>query len=94
MAGLEDGAAIQSVIDKFETIQSNPNAYRGVETGFTLLDKMTNGLQKSDLIVLAARPGMGKTSFSMNIVAHACLNKGKVAAVFSLEMPRDRKSVV
>ncbi len=90
LAGLEDGAAIQSVIDKFETIKSNPNAYRGVETGFTLLDKMTNGLQKSDLIVLAARPGMGKTSFSMNIVGHACLNKGKVAAVFSLEMPREQ----
>ena len=90
LAGLEDGTTIQSVIDKFETIQSNPNAYRGVETGFTLLDKMTNGLQKSDLIVLAARPGMGKTSFSMNIVGHACLNKGKVAAVFSLEMPREQ----
>lgn len=90
LAGLEDGATIQSVIDKFEAIQSNPNAYRGVETGFTQLDKITNGLQKSDLIVLAARPGMGKTSLAMNIVEHACLNKGKVAAVFSLEMPREQ----
>lgn len=88
LTGLEDGVTIQEVIDKFENIQSDPYAYRGVETGFTRLDDMTNGLQKSDLIVLAARPGMGKTSLAMNIVEHACLNKGKVAAVFSLEMPK------
>lgn len=88
LAGLEDGSVIQQVIDKFEAIQSDPNACRGLETGFKHLDRITNGLQKSDLIVLAARPGMGKTSFAMNIVENACLNKGKIAAVFSLEMPR------
>lgn len=88
LSGLEDGEVIQAVIDKFEIIQSDPNAYRGVETGFTQLDKLTNGLQKSDLIVLAARPGMGKTSLAMNIVEHACIGKSRVAAVFSLEMPR------
>lgn len=49
---------------------------------------MTNGLQPSDLIVLAARPGMGKTSLAMNLVEHAALYKDKVCAVFSLEMPR------
>lgn len=49
---------------------------------------MTNGLQPSDLIVLAARPGMGKTSLAMNLVEHAALRKDKVCAVFSLEMPR------
>ncbi len=88
LAGLGDGVVIQEIIKKFEEIQSDPNAFRGVETGFTHLDRITNGLQKSDLIVLAARPGMGKTSLAMNIVEHACLDKGLTAAVFSLEMPK------
>jgi len=88
LAGLADGVVVHQVIDKFEEIQSIPNAFGGAETAFTLLDRITNGLQKSDLIVIAARPGMGKTSLSMNIVENVCLNKGKTAAVFSLEMPR------
>lgn len=90
LAGLSDGVVVHQVIDKFEEIQSDPNAFRGVETGFTHLDRITNGLQKSDLIVIAARPGMGKTSLAMNIVENVCLNKGKTAAVFSLEMPRSQ----
>ncbi len=88
LVGLSDGEAIQQVLQKFENIQSDPNAYRGIETGFRQLDRMTNGLQKSDLIVLAARPGQGKTSLAMNVVENAALRKGKVCAVFSLEMPR------
>ncbi len=88
LSGMEDGEIIQQVIKKFESIQSDPDAFRGVETGFRHLDRTTNGLQKSDLIVLAARPGMGKTSLAMNIVENAALRKGKVCAVFSLEMPR------
>ena len=88
LAGLEDGEAVQEVLDRFEAIQANPNVLRGIETGFRHLDRMTNGLQRSDLIVLAARPGMGKTSLAMNIVENACLRKGYTAAVFSLEMPR------
>ncbi len=88
LAGLGDGVVTRQVIKKFEDIAADPNAYRGLETGFKHLDRITNGLQKSDLIVIAARPGMGKTSLAMNIVEHACLKKGKIAAVFSLEMPR------
>ena len=88
LSSLGDGSVLMQVIKKFEDIQSDPNAFRGVETGFKHLDRITNGLQKSDLIVIAARPGMGKTSLAMNIVEHACLRKGKIAAVFSLEMPR------
>ena len=88
LTGLSDGAVIHEVIKKFEDIQGDPNAFRGLETGFKHLDRITNGLQKSDLIVIAARPGMGKTSLAMNLVENACLRKGKVAAVFSLEMPR------
>ncbi len=88
LAGLADGAVIHEVLGKFEEIQSDPNAYRGMETGFKHLDRITNGLQRSDLIVIAARPGMGKTSLAMNIVENICLVKGRTAAVFSLEMPR------
>lgn len=73
------------ILDKFNTIQNDKDALRGVMTGFFRLDKITNGLQKSDLIIIAARPGVGKTSFAMNIVEHAALD-GNVCAVFSLEM--------
>lgn len=75
------------VLEKFGAIENNKDAFRGLQTGFFRLDKLTNGLQKSDLIVLAARPGMGKTSLAMNIVEHAAVYDGKVCAVFSLEMP-------
>lgn len=90
LSGLADGTVIRQVLGKFEDIQSDPNAFRGLPTGFKHLDRITNGLQKSDLIVVAARPGMGKTSLSMNIVENVCLNNGKTAAVFSLEMPRSQ----
>lgn len=90
LAGLSDGVVIRQVLGKFEDIQSDPNAYRGTPTGFKHLDRITNGLQRSDLIVIAARPGMGKTSLSMNIVENVCLNRGGIAAVFSLEMPRSQ----
>ncbi len=75
------------VLDKFNALQNNKDAFRGVMTGFFRLDRLTNGLQKSDLIVIAARPGVGKTSFVMNIVENAAVYGGKVCAVFSLEMP-------
>ena len=64
----------------------NKDAFMGVKTGFFRLDKLTNGLQKQNLIILAARPGMGKTSLAMNIIEHAALYDNKVCAVFSLEM--------
>ena len=86
LQSLADGTAMGAVLDRIELIMTNPEAMRGVETGLPRLDRMTNGLQKSDLIIIAARPGAGKTSFAMNIVEHACLQRGKVAAVFSLEM--------
>jgi len=78
------------VLDKFNALQNNKDAFRGVMTGFFRLDLLTNGLQKSDLIIIAARPGVGKTSFTMNIVEHAAVYGGKVCAVFSLEMPTEQ----
>lgn len=88
LAGMAEGDIVNQVIDKFEKLQNDPDSFKGIPTGFKRLDRMTNGLQRSDLIVLAARPGMGKTSLAMNLVENAALRHGKVCAVFSLEMPR------
>jgi replicative DNA helicase len=87
MKDIREGSGIDAVLDKFEKLAKDKDAYKGIPTGFTHLDRLTNGLQKSDLIVLAARPGMGKTSLSMNIIEHAALYSDAVCAVFSLEMP-------
>lgn len=62
----------------------------GVPTGFTALDNMLTGLHGGELIILGARPSMGKTSLAMNIAGHACLSARKSVAVFSLEMPREQ----
>ncbi len=77
--------AINEVISKFELIEKDKSALAGLKTGFYGLDLLTNGLQKSDLILVAARPGVGKTSFAMNVINNIALNGGK-CAVFSLEM--------
>ena len=84
---IREGSGIDAVLDKFEKLAKDRDAYRGISTGFTRLDRLTNGLQKSDLIVIAARPGMGKTSLAMNIIEHAALSDNAVCAIFSLEMP-------
>ncbi len=88
LVGMEEGDIIGEVLQKFEQLQMDPDAYRGVPTGFKYLDRLTNGLQAGALIVLAARPGMGKTSLAMNLVENASLRHHKTCAVFSLEMPR------
>ncbi len=87
ISDIRESDAVDAVLDKFQKLDKDKDAYRGIQTGFTKLDRLTNGLQKSDLIVLAARPGMGKTSLAMNIVESAALKYDKVCAVFSLEMP-------
>jgi replicative DNA helicase len=61
----------------------------GLETHYADLDEMTSGLQKSDLIIIAARPSMGKTAFAINIAENAAVNSGKSVAVFSLEMSKE-----
>ncbi len=77
--------AINEVIAKLELIEKDKTALAGLKTGFYGLDLLTNGFQKSDLILLAARPGVGKTSFAMNVINNIALNGGS-CAVFSLEM--------
>ena len=89
LLSMTDGEDIvQLVLERFEKLQSDPESFRGLPTGYKRLDKMTHGLQAGALVVLAARPGMGKTSLAMNLVEHASLRCGKTCAVFSLEMPR------
>ena len=66
------------------------NGLMGVATGFPLMDKKLSGLQPGQLIVVAGRPGMGKTSFALNIAEHVAVREGRVVAIFSLEMSRDQ----
>lgn len=72
---------------------SNPETredYIGIPCGISALDKMLTGLNKSDLIILGARPGMGKTSFALNIARNVAVNGGKTVCFFSLEMSREQ----
>ena len=87
--GRNDGA-VKKVVDKFSEIAKDPTILKGIPTGFDEFDKITNGLQNSDLILLAARPGVGKTSFAMNIVVRAATELNKKCAVFSLEMSKEQ----
>lgn len=82
--------SVEKVINRFEDIHKDSSVLRGLKTGFYQLDKAINGLQKTDLIILAARPGVGKTSLAMNIVSNAAINHGAKCAVFSLEMGREQ----
>lgn len=83
-------SSLSDVMENFEEIHKNGGAIRGVKTGFYQLDRLTNGLQKSDLIIIAARPSVGKTSFAMNIVTNAAIETGAKCAVFSLEMSKQQ----
>lgn len=78
-----------AVIDRLNAIAKDKNAFRGLMTGMPLFDKLTNGLQKGDLIILAARPSVGKTAFALNMAANIAKNTEapKTILIFSLEMP-------
>lgn len=81
---------VANVIQKLDDIARNKGEINGIPTGFKCLDSLTNGLHAGELIIIAARPGVGKTSFAMNIINHAAVECGKVCAVFSLEMPNEQ----
>ncbi len=81
---------IPTVVNKFDKISRDKNAFKGVSSGFSHLDYMLNGLHPTDFILIAARPAMGKTSFAMNIVENVALQSNKVCAVFSLEMGKEQ----
>lgn len=84
------GGAMTNLLKQMSFLSENKGKLRGIETGYKDFDEITNGLQNSDLIILAARPGVGKTSFAMNIAVHAATTAGKKVAVFSLEMAREQ----
>ncbi|MEG2116600.1 MAG: replicative DNA helicase, partial [Clostridia bacterium] len=84
----EIGLSCNEVVDKFDKIAKDKNAYKGLTTGIKALDEMLNGMQKSDLILIAARPSEGKTSLAMNIVENASLLGNATSLVFSLEMSK------
>jgi replicative DNA helicase len=77
---------VVSLLDRVQEMADNPNDVTGVRTGFYDLDRQTAGLQAGDLIVLAARPSMGKTALAINIAENVALNEGLPVAVFSMEM--------
>lgn len=76
-------------IDRIDELFNTNEGLTGISTGFTDLDGMTSGLQPADLVIVAGRPSMGKTTFAMNLVENAVLRSDKVILVFSLEMPSD-----
>jgi len=84
----EIGKLLATVVDRIETLynRDDPSDVTGVPTGYGDLDRMTSGFQPGDLIVIAGRPSMGKSSLALNIGEHVALNAGMPVAVFSMEM--------
>ncbi len=98
--GAKGRAGFQSVkdvlpgtIDRLDMLHQNPGKLTGVSTGFTELDRMTAGLQPGDLIIIAGRPSMGKTTLAINIAENAAVGKGVPAAIFSMEMSAEQLSM-
>lgn len=81
---------LKKAVDRIDTLFNSDGDLTGVTTGFDDLDKKTAGLQPSDLVIVAARPSMGKTTFAMNLVENALMSTNRPVLVFSLEMPADQ----
>ena len=77
---------LPAAIDRIDALHQNPGAFTGVSTGYTELDRMTNGFQPGDLIIVAGRPSMGKTTLAVNIAENAAIERKVPAAIFSMEM--------
>lgn len=80
---------LKSTVDKIEELFEQDEGLTGVSTGYADIDKRTSGLQDGDLIIVAARPSMGKTSFAMNIAENVGIESGKAVAIYSMEMPAE-----
>ncbi|MFV0277360.1 MAG: replicative DNA helicase [Parahaliea sp.] len=81
---------LQAALERIEELFNSGGDITGLSSGFADLDKMTSGLQPSDLIIVAGRPSMGKTSFAMNLVENAVLGQERPILVFSMEMPAEQ----
>src|SRR5690606_1684990 len=78
---------LMDTYERIEQMHENRGGLTGIPTGFPDLDRMTSGLQRSDLIILAARPSMGKTAFALNLAQNVALHAGETVAIFNMEMP-------
>jgi replicative DNA helicase len=88
--GLEHVQPIaQRLLDKVQEMEGRPSMLTGLTTGFTELDTITSGMQPADLIIIAARPSMGKTSFALMLAENAAIAEKAVVAIFSLEMAKE-----
>ncbi len=81
---------LQGALSRIEELFQSGGDITGLSTGYADLDRFTSGLQRSDLVIVAGRPSMGKTSFAMNLVEHAALHQEKPVLVFSMEMPAEQ----
>ncbi|HMI38089.1 MAG TPA: replicative DNA helicase [Steroidobacteraceae bacterium] len=83
---------LPALIDKIDEWHTNPNTMRGLPTGFTDFDRKTGGLRPGDLVIVAGRPSMGKTTLAVNIAEYVAVNPGTRAsvAIFSMEMPSEQ----
>ena len=81
---------VQGSFDTIEKLQEHKGLVTGVATGFTALDLITSGLQSSDVVIVASRPSMGKTSFMLNVATHVGTKTDKTVGIFSLEMSREQ----
>jgi replicative DNA helicase len=81
---------LTSAVDRIDTLYRSDKSITGVPTGYADLDDMTSGLQPSDLIIVAGRPSMGKTSLALNIAENAAVGHGLPVAIFSMEMPGEQ----
>ncbi len=79
-----------NTLEYIDRLQAHKELITGVPTGFERLDELTSGLQNSDMIVLAARPSMGKTALALNIAQHVAVTTGRTVGVFSLEMSKEQ----
>ncbi len=87
------GELVTLNVDKLEAQQQTKDKLLGLSTGYEKLNKITSGLQKADLIILASRPSMGKTAFALNIARNIAVDEGKAVAIFSLEMSNEQLSM-
>ena len=81
---------LKVTLERIEELSKLNSTITGVSTGYTELDEMTSGLQRGDLVIVAGRPSMGKTTFSMNIAEYAAAHKKLPTAIFSMEMPAEQ----
>ncbi|MBL1321598.1 MAG: replicative DNA helicase [Methylophaga sp.] len=80
---------LSKVVDRIDTLFEQDSPITGLSSGFTDFDMQTAGLQPADLVIVAGRPSMGKTTFAMNLAEHAAIKSKEPVAVFSMEMPAD-----